>query len=101
MGSGFGQSPHLTQELGNAAGIFYVDADYTCMSEEAVLYSQRNVCGKRFSSRAEQLLIFKRKTGQGFKRSLHIMRVSPYRSMYVFVGLGFRSPGPHTLWLHP
>lgn len=77
MGSGFGQSTRLTQELGNAAGIVYVDADYTHVSEEAVVYSQRNVCGKRFSSRAEQLLISKRKTGRGFTWSLHIMQVSP------------------------
>lgn len=39
MGSGFGRSAHLTQELGNAAGMFSVDAGYMCMSEEAVVDS--------------------------------------------------------------
>lgn len=60
-------------------------------------YTQRNVCGKRFRSHAEQQLVFKRKTGQGFKWSLHIMMVKLYKSMYVFVRLGFRSPGPQAL----
>lgn len=49
------------------------------MNEEDVMYSQRNVCGKRFSIHAEQLLIFKKKTGQGFKWNLCIMQVSPHR----------------------
>lgn len=68
---------HLTQDLGNPAGMFY--ADFSCMNEEDVMYSQRNVCGKRFSIHAEQLLIFKKKTGQGFKWNLCIMQVSPHR----------------------
>lgn len=60
---------HLTQDLGNPAGMFY--ADFSCMNEEDVMYSQRNVCGKRFSIHAEQLLIF--------KWNLCIMQVSPHR----------------------
>lgn len=79
--------------------VFSVDAGHVCMSEEAVVDSQRNVCGKRFSSHAEQLLMFKRKTGQGFKWSLHTMQVSLCKSMCVFVGLDFRSPRPQALWL--
>lgn len=41
MGSGFGQNVHIIQELGNAAGMVYVDAGYLCMSEEAVANSEK------------------------------------------------------------
>lgn len=33
------KAPHLTQELGNAAGMFNVGRGYACMSEEAVIHS--------------------------------------------------------------
>lgn len=64
-------------------------------------HTHREMCGNTFSSYAEQLLIFKRKTGQGFKWNLHMMQVSLYKIMFLFVGLGFRSPGPQALWLYP
>ena len=41
-----------------------------------------------------------RETGQGFKWSLHLMQVSSYRSIDVFVELGFRGRGLQALWPH-
>lgn len=83
------------------AGMFYADASYTCMGVRKLWHTHRDMCGNRFSSHAEQLLIFKRKKGQGFKWSLHIMQVSLCKIIYVFVGMGFKSPRPQALWLYP
>lgn len=94
------QSTQVTQELGHVLGCF-MQMQVIPAWVRKLWHTHKDMCGNRFSSHAEQLLIFKRKTGQGFKWSLHIMQVSLCKIIYVFVGRGFKSPRPQALWLYP